>query len=149
MPVLIEAVESRVLMSATPTFTKAQNRIIKRTEADLLALYVKGAINPTAAAAVVADARAIGAVATRPSATTLKTLRKDTRLAFADGKITDSEKAMLVADTQAGLASAGVDSTLAQQTATDVQTVITSSTLTKPQARKIAADVQALLAAFR
>ena len=146
---MFESFESRVLMSATPTFTAAQKRDVKAITKTALAIYAKSDISLTQLATVADDVSAIAKVAHKPSTATVKALKADTEAAFADKVITPAEQTTLTNDVEAMLTSATVSTTLADQTATDVTGVINSANVTKAQAKTLVNEVSAFLKTFK
>ena len=115
-------------------------------ESDQQAIHDKSQVTPAMQATVTADIKAIkGAETTTPSASTLATLKADTKLAKANpGGPTDAQTAMIQADQDAVYQSQGVNSALTGKLDTDLAAIKTASNVTTGDEATLAADLLAV-----
>ena len=119
---------------------------IQQLGLDLQAIHAKSQVTPAEVKAVVSDFQAIGAVATKPSASSVAALKAEVQLVVSQKSITPAEVITLEKDINAVLASANVPSSLVKQTEADIHAVVVSSGVTSADIKQVAGDIKAIVA---
>jgi hypothetical protein len=137
-PIACEVLEGRPLLSGLVPD-------IEKLVLDLQTIHAGSSVTQAEIKAVTSDFKAIAAVATRPSASSVDALQAEIKVVVAQGSITTAEAVALKKDVTAVLVSANIPQSLAKETASDIEAVIVSSGITKADVQLIGGDIQAIV----
>ncbi len=136
-----EQMEQRTLFSAIPSNQVAN---LTKLAKDLKAIHASSNVTVTQLHQLGSDVATALKGATRPSATSVTTLKTEITSALADGKVTAAEKAVIAADFSAVLVSANVSQANAQAVGADLKSILETSNISKADVKLILADVRAI-----